>query len=126
MVLKHSEFNCAFTYRTINKEINMFIRIFTIAALVMTGFAASNAQAEGFIRIEHEPEAVISVTNGARVWVPGYWEDDGHHRSWVAGYWERPVYRQQYYSQQPYVQQYYRQQYNGNRGHRGHHSRKCG
>ncbi len=101
----------------------MFIRTFIIAALVITGFAASYAQAEGFIRSDHEQGAVISVTNGAQVWVPGYWQVHGHHHVWVEGYWKQPVYRQeyytqQYYTQQPYVQQYYRHQHYGHHGYR--------
>ena len=105
----------------------MFIRTFIIAALVITGFATSTAQAEGFIRIGNEPEVGISITNGS-VWVPGYWQGHGrHHRVWVEGYWEQPVYRQQYYTQQPYYQQDNQQQYYGDRGYRrGNYSRKCG
>ena len=104
----------------------MFIRTFIIAALVVTGFAASNAQAEGFISIGHEQEVEVSVTSGS-VWVPGYWQGRGHHHVWVDGYWQQPVYRQQHYTQQPYLQQEYREQYYGDRGYRrDHHSRKCG
>lgn len=109
----------------------MLIRTLALTALCVSGFNSVSAQAGDFVKIDHRPGIVISVSNGG-VWSPGYWVWNGDHQDYVEGHWDRG-YRQQRYSQPYYRQEIYQQPYYtqqpygyGEERHERHHSRKCG
>lgn len=111
----------------------MLIRTIVTIILSATAFVSSAVQAEGFVRIEHNPGAVISVSDDHddAEWSPGYWETVGHRRVWVEGYWivERPrqQYRQQQYYQRSYSQpRYYQKSYGRSYSQGGGRYQKCG
>jgi len=94
----------------------MFTRTLAVIALVLSGLVAIPAQARDGHDSDHGPRIVFSVSNYQDVWVPGYWERQGHHHVWVEGYWTR---ERAHYSGHEHHGDY--GEYRGR-----HHARKCG
>src|SRR4030095_2237857 len=68
-----------------------------LAAMLIGGASASNAQVSFGIRIGAPPQPRVVRVLPRRpgpeyTWIDGYWYPNGKRYSWHAGYWTRPPY----------------------------------